>query len=159
MSGWKLTTDLPMSKSASGGELSRLMLAIELVIAKLTDCDEENITFVFDEVDSGVGGVAAVELGKRLAQLSQHAQVIVVTHLAQVASFADAQFAVQKNLVENSENSSSAIVADTSIIELNDLMREQEIARMLDGSESKTSLGHARELLSASRKIIDGFTK
>ncbi|RFT36222.1 hypothetical protein CG399_08150, partial [Bifidobacteriaceae bacterium NR015] len=93
------------------------------------------------------------------------AQVIVVTHLAQVASFADAQFAVQKNLVENSdnsansENSSFTKVANTSVIELNDLMREQEIARMLDGSESKTSLEHARELLSASRKIIDGFTK
>ena len=156
------SSDLPMSKSASGGELSRLMLAIELVIAKLTDCDEENMTFIFDEVDSGVGGVAAVELGKRLAQLSKHAQVIVVTHLAQVASFADVQFAVQKNLVENgdnSENSSFAKVANTSVIELNDLMREQEIARMLDGSESKTSLEHARELLNASRKIIDGFTK
>ena len=97
-----------------------------------------------------------------MAQLSKHAQVIVVTHLAQVASFADVQFAVQKNLVENgdnSENSSFAKVANTSVIELNDLMREQEIARMLDGSESKTSLEHARELLNASRKIIDGFTK
>ncbi|WP_391495726.1 DNA repair protein RecN [Gardnerella swidsinskii] len=156
------SSDLPMSKSASGGELSRLMLAIELVVAKLTDCDEDSMTFIFDEVDSGVGGVAAVELGKRLAQLSKHAQVIVVTHLAQVASFADAQFAVQKNLVENSDNSennSFAKVANTSVIELNDLMREQEIARMLDGSESKTSLEHARELLNASRKIIDGFTK
>ncbi|RFT30894.1 DNA repair protein RecN, partial [Gardnerella vaginalis] len=80
---------LPMGSSASGGELSRLMLAMELVAAKFNNSDSHSMTFIFDEVDAGVGGVAAVELGKRLAQLAKSSQVIVVTHLAQVASFAD----------------------------------------------------------------------
>ena len=88
--------DLPMGKSASGGELSRLMLAMELVVARMREHDDKNMTFIFDEVDAGVGGAAAVELGKRLAKLAKHSQVIVVTHLPQVASFADAQYAVQK---------------------------------------------------------------
>ncbi len=85
---------LPMGKSASGGELSRLMLALELVAADTRGGADQ--TFIFDEVDAGVGGKAAVELGKRLARLARSAQVIVVTHLAQVASWADAQFVVTK---------------------------------------------------------------
>lgn len=150
--------DLPMGKSASGGELSRLMLAMELVVAKFSEHDEENMTFIFDEVDSGVGGVAAVELGKRLAQLAKHAQVIVVTHLAQVASFADSQFAVQKSSL-NSEVSGDLQCVNTAVTYLDAQAREQEIARMLSGSESQTSLEHARELLETSRKMIDDTSK
>lgn len=149
--------DLPISKSASGGELSRLMLALELVIAKFSEHDERIMTFIFDEIDAGVGGKTAVELGKRLSQLSKHAQVIVVTHLAQVASFADEQYAVQKNIVDSSDTDSQ--VADTTVIRLDNESREQEIARMLSGSESQTSLVHARELLLSSGKIADGIEK
>ena len=150
--------DLPIGKSASGGELSRLMLAMELVVAQLSDNDESMMTFIFDEVDAGVGGVAAVELGKRLAQLAQHAQVIVVTHLAQVASFANAQFAVQKTVTASSDDAQSQY-ADTTVTKLEGVAREQEIARMLAGSESQTSLEHARELLATSRKMVDNVEK
>ena len=148
--------NLPMSKSASGGELSRLMLAIELVISKFSENDNKTMTFIFDEVDSGVGGVAAVELGKRLAQLAKHAQVIVVTHLPQVASFANVQLAVKKSLVENATSESADECADTTVMQLEGDAREEEIARMLSGSNSQTSLNHARELLETSRKLIDG---
>lgn len=150
--------DLPIGKSASGGELSRLMLAMELVVAQLSGNDESMMTFIFDEVDAGVGGVAAVELGKRLAQLAQHAQVIVVTHLAQVASFANAQFAVQKTVTASSDDDQSQY-ADTTVTKLEGVAREQEIARMLAGSESQTSLEHARELLATSRKMVDNVEK
>ena len=83
----------PLGKGASGGELSRLMLAIEVVLA----AGGGSVTFVFDEVDAGVGGAVAVEIGRRLALLARHRQVIVVTHLAQVAAFADRHFAVVKS--------------------------------------------------------------
>ncbi len=152
--------DLPMGKSASGGELSRLMLAMELVVAKLSKHDNAMMTFIFDEVDAGVGGVAAVELGKRLAQLAQHAQVIVVTHLPQVASFADVQFAVQKKAVMGKvidANSACIQSVATTVTKLEGAVREQEIARMLAGSESQTSLEHAHELLTNSRKMLDGL--
>lgn len=139
---------LPMGSSASGGELSRLMLAMELVMAQSrrkrasSDTTTDKMTFIFDEVDAGVGGKAAVELGKRLAQLAQDTQVIVVTHLPQVASWADKQFVVNKNVDQDG--------AETQIHEVHGDEREQEIARMLAGSESKTSLQHARELLASS---------
>lgn len=133
---------LPMGKSASGGELSRLMLALELSAAAESK-ESTNSTFIFDEVDAGVGGKAAVELGKRLATLAQHAQVIVVTHLAQVASFAHAQFVVSKQSEHNHE-------VITSVHEVRGEERIHEIARMLSGSESETSLEHAAELLQAS---------
>ena len=90
---------LPMGKSASGGELSRLMLALELVAAEkhvVAGGTVPPMTFIFDEVDAGVGGKAAVELGARLAELAQSAQVLVVTHLPQVASWADEQYVVAK---------------------------------------------------------------
>lgn len=154
--------DLPMGRSASGGELSRLMLAMELVVADLSGRNEEMMTFIFDEVDSGVGGVAAVELAKRLAQLAKSAQVIVVTHLPQVASFADCQFAVQKTIPANTSNNSNSAdlqFADTTVTKLNAKAREQEIARMLAGSESQTSLEHARELIETSRKMVDDIYK
>ncbi|RBP99522.1 DNA repair protein RecN [Bifidobacterium xylocopae] len=140
---------LPMGSSASGGELSRLMLAMELVAAEgrgigsQSGAEAERATFIFDEVDAGVGGKAAVELGKRLARLAHSAQVIVVTHLAQVASWADRQFVVAKESGSGSTTTSVSEVAGEG--------REREIARMLAGSESETSLRHARELLDASR--------
>jgi DNA repair protein RecN (Recombination protein N) len=128
---------LPMGKSASGGELSRLMLALELVAADARGGAGQ--TFIFDEVDAGVGGKAAVELGRRLARLANNAQVIVVTHLAQVASWADAQYVVAKG-------GAGATVVD----QVSGESRVREIARMLSGSESETSLDHARELLASS---------
>ena len=148
---------LPMGSSASGGELSRLMLAMELVAAKFNNSDSHSMTFIFDEVDAGVGGVAAVELGKRLAQLAKSSQVIVVTHLAQVASFADVQFVVRKSFSDSSVSGDSSndfdssLVVDTTVTKLDDSQREQEIARMLSGSQSQASLEHARELLKTSK--------
>ena len=143
---------LPMGKSASGGELSRLMLAMELVAADTgmaTGGDRpsrgSDMTFIFDEVDAGVGGKAAVELGKRLARLARGAQVIVVTHLAQVASWANTHYVVSKGEHDGLEGVS------TTVTPVEGEEREREIARMLSGSESKASLGHARELLSESR--------
>lgn len=139
---------LPMGSSASGGELSRLMLAMELVAAQSAKQEtqvrsRDRMTFIFDEVDAGVGGKTAVELGRRLARLSQDAQVIVVTHLPQVASWADRQFVVAKKVEQGS--------TQTSVDEVSGASREKEIARMLAGSESTTSLRHARELLESSK--------
>ncbi len=128
---------LPMGKSASGGELSRLMLALELVAAAERG-NSGDMTFIFDEIDAGVGGKTAVELGKRLAKLAQSSQVIVVTHLAQVASWASSQFVVTKS-------------DETTVNEVCDEERVGEIARMLAGSETQTSLDHARELLAESK--------
>ena len=150
-----------MGKSASGGELSRLMLALELVAAEArtssgsdgadaghTGLDSQvgdpTMTFIFDEVDAGVGGRVAVELGRRLARLAVTAQVIVVTHLPQVASWANRQFVVAKG-----REGGDAV--ETLVRQVEGEDREREIARMLAGSESATSLKHARELLASSR--------
>lgn len=146
----------PIGKSASGGELSRLMLALELALAhslKSHTADasgEQNLassrlTFVFDEVDAGVGGEAAVELGKRLALLARSSQVIVVTHLAQVASWADAQFVVRKAA---SDQDHRHIV--TSVQPVEGSARVEEIARMLSGTVTKLSREHAAQLLKES---------
>ena len=127
---------LPIAKSASGGELSRVMLAIEVVLAKNSPVG----TYIFDEVDAGVGGKAAVEVGKRLALLAKNSQVIVVTHLAQVASWADNHLVVTK-----SENGS---VTQSNIIEVTGTERRKEIARLLSGQdESVSAQEHAGELL------------
>ena len=137
---------MPMGKSASGGELSRLMLALELVAAEkhvVAGGSVPPMTFIFDEVDAGVGGKTAVELGARLAKLAQSAQVIVVTHLPQVASWADEQYVVAKG-----ETDSGSIA--TTINQVRGEARVHEIARMLSGSESETSLEHAEELLKSS---------
>ncbi|KAE8126437.1 MULTISPECIES: DNA repair protein RecN [Bifidobacterium] len=151
------SAQLPMGKSASGGELSRLMLALELAAADKRG-DRSEMTFIFDEVDAGVGGKAAVELGRRLARLARHAQVIVVTHLAQVASWADAQFVVAKeigtaDIAEGSggtgDRGATPVVA-TGVSAVHGEARVREIARMLSGSESAASLNHARELLASS---------
>lgn len=137
---------MPMGKSASGGELSRLMLALELVAAEkhvVAGGSAPPMTFIFDEVDAGVGGKTAVELGARLAKLAQSAQVIVVTHLPQVASWADEQYVVAKG---ETDNGSIA----TTINQVRGEARVHEIARMLSGSESEASLEHAEELLKSS---------
>ncbi|MCO6558207.1 MAG: DNA repair protein RecN [Bifidobacterium sp.] len=138
---------LPMGKSASGGELSRLMLALELSVAEKRTVGSSDMTFIFDEVDAGVGGKAAVELGKRLAKLAQTSQVIVVTHLAQVASWADSQFVVSKG---SAPSAGSKAPVETTVNEVTGNARIHEIARMLSGSESATSLSHAQELLNSS---------
>lgn len=126
----------PVAKSASGGELSRVMLALEVVVAAVDPVP----TFVFDEVDSGVGGAAAIEIGRRLAMLSRSAQVIVVTHLAQVAAFASNHVQVVKD--------SSGGFTESSCRRLFGADRQAEIARLLSGlSDSENALAHARELL------------
>lgn len=126
----------PLGKGASGGELSRIMLAIELVLSS----NQVLPTMVFDEVDAGVGGAAAIELGRRLSQLAQSTQVIVVTHLPQVAAFADHQIRVAKDV--------SGEITESSVSLLSRAEREAELARMLSGnSTSEVALEHARELL------------
>ena len=129
---------LPLTKGASGGELSRVMLAIEVVFAGADPVP----TFVFDEVDAGVGGKAAVEIGRRLARLARLAQVIVVTHLPQVAAFADTHLVVEK--------SDTGAVVSSGIVRLDDDGRLRELSRMLAGLEdSEFGRAHAAELLDA----------
>ena len=127
---------VPLAKGASGGEMSRVMLALEVVLAATHPVG----TYVFDEVDAGVGGKAAIEVGRRLHALSQHAQVIVVTHLPQVAAWADSHFVVTKN--------SDGSVTESNVRKVVKEDRVEEIARMLAGMESSTSAReHATELL------------
>jgi DNA repair protein RecN (Recombination protein N) len=129
---------VPLNKGASGGELSRVMLAIEVVFAGADPVP----TFVFDEVDAGVGGKAAVEIGRRLARLARLAQVIVVTHLPQVAAFADTHLVVEKT--------SDGSVVHSGISKLDDDGRVRELSRMLAGLEdSEFGRAHAGELLAA----------
>ena len=131
----------PLTKGASGGELSRVMLAIEVALAATRPVP----TFVFDEVDAGVGGKAAVEIGKRLAVLARSAQVLVVTHLPQVAAFADRHVVVRK--------SSDGSVTTSGLDTLDDAGRVQELSRMLAGlEESDTAMAHAQELLEVARE-------
>ena len=129
---------LPLAKGASGGELSRVMLAIEVVFAGADPVP----TFVFDEVDAGVGGKAAVEIGRRLARLARLAQVIVVTHLPQVAAYADTHLVVRK--------ADDGSVTRSGVTRLDDAGRVTELSRMLAGLEdSAFGRAHAGELLSA----------
>lgn len=126
----------PVAKSASGGELSRVMLAIEVVIAGNGGVP----TFVFDEIDAGIGGAAAIEVGRRLAALAETSQVIVVTHLAQVAAFAGNHLSVVK--------ASDGSVTASNVRALDGAEREAEMARLLSGlPDSPAALEHARELL------------
>ncbi len=127
---------LPLHKGASGGELSRVMLAIEVVFAGADPVP----TFVFDEVDAGVGGKAAVEVGRRLARLARSAQVIAVTHLPQVAAFADNHLVVEK--------SDDGLVTSSGVMRLDQAGRVRELSRMLAGLEdSESAQAHAEELL------------
>jgi DNA repair protein RecN (Recombination protein N) len=126
----------PIGKGASGGELSRIMLALEVVLAE----SDSAPTFIFDEVDAGVGGAAAIEVGRRLAKLAKNAQVIVVTHLAQVAAFADQHLAIIKT--------SDAMFTASDVKVLDQAAKAEELARMLSGlSDSETAQSAALELL------------
>ena len=126
----------PLGRGASGGELSRVMLAIEVVLAGVDPVP----TFIFDEIDAGVGGASAIEVGRRLAELSASAQVIVVTHLAQVAAFATNHLRVLKDR--------DGAVTESSVEQLSGDERLSEMARLLSGlPDSESGLAHARELL------------
>jgi DNA repair protein RecN (Recombination protein N) len=133
----------PLGRGASGGELSRVMLAIEVVIAG----SDPVPTFIFDEVDAGVGGASAIEIGRRLARLAQNAQVIVVTHLAQVAAFANNHLSVVKD--------SDGSVTESSVRQLHGDERISEMARLLSGlPDSESGLTHARELIDMARESV-----
>ncbi|MDO5494861.1 MAG: DNA repair protein RecN [bacterium] len=127
---------LPVARSASGGELSRIMLALEVCLAP---AEPQHLTMVFDEVDAGVGGAAAVEIGARLARLAATHQVVVVTHLAQVAAFADHHLVVAKTVSDSD--------AVTRVTAVEGAEREAELARMLGGDDSDVARTHAVELL------------
>ncbi|MDO5067226.1 MAG: DNA repair protein RecN [Propionibacteriaceae bacterium] len=130
------STPGPLGKVASGGELSRVRLALEVVLAGGTP----GHTFVFDEVDAGVGGAVGLEIGRRLKQLARTSQVIVVTHLAQVAAFADQHFVIAK--------SSQGQVTTSDVTPLQEGERAAELARMMSGTvDSKAAIKHATELL------------
>ncbi len=130
----------PIQKGASGGELSRVMLALEVCLAGTQPVP----TMIFDEIDAGVGGKAAVEVGRRLARLARNVQVIVVTHLPQVAAFADQHYAVVK--------SSDGSVTSSGVTRLDDEGRRRELSRMLAGLEdSDSALAHADELVDLAR--------
>ena len=125
----------PLAKIASGGEISRVMLALKGVLGEADTVE----TLVFDEIDAGIGGATAHAVGRRLAKLAESHQVIVVTHLAQVAAYADAQLVVSKSLGETAAATSVRLVEGPS--------RVTEIARMLAGNDTTTAIAHARELL------------
>ncbi|HVW40099.1 MAG TPA: DNA repair protein RecN [Amycolatopsis sp.] len=134
----KAAPSLPVHKAASGGELSRVMLAIEVVLAGADTVQ----TLVFDEVDAGVGGRAAVEIGRRLARLARSHQVLVVTHLPQVAAFADRHLVVDKGTAEG--------ITRSGVKTLEQSDRVLELARMLAGmDDTETGRAHAEELLAA----------
>ena len=134
----------PITRVASGGELSRVMLAIEVVLATVNPVN----TYVFDEIDAGVGGKAAVEVGRRLRLLAEDAQVIVVTHLAQVAVWANSHLVVRKN--------EDGLVSNSDVMTLSTPERAIEIARMLSGQEDSLSAReHARELLEMVKSEMD----
>lgn len=130
------TTALPLAAAASGGELSRVMLALEVILS----AGSQGATLVFDEVDAGVGGRAAVEIGRRLARLAARNQVIVVTHLPQVAAYADTHLHVAKNVGDETVTS--------GVLTLTGEQRVEELARMLAGlDDTATGRAHAAELL------------
>jgi DNA repair protein RecN (Recombination protein N) len=126
----------PLAKIASGGELSRVMLALKCLLSDA----EPGVTLVFDEIDTGIGGAAANAVAERLHELAGTHQVIVVTHLAQIAAVADSQWVVSKSL-------DASAGATTSIQEVRGDARVTEIARMLSGTDDATALQHAREML------------
>ncbi|WP_047263473.1 DNA repair protein RecN [Corynebacterium mustelae] len=136
----------PLATSASGGELSRVMLALEVILS----AGNHGSTLVFDEVDAGVGGRAAVEIGRRLARLAQNNQVIVVTHLPQVAAYADSHLHVSKDVSEESVSSGIELLTEDR--------RVEELARMLAGlDDTDTGRAHARELLDKAQEEVEKF--
>ncbi|MFR9725254.1 DNA repair protein RecN [Streptomyces sp. MS19] len=135
----------PIAKGASGGELSRVMLAIEVVFADAAPVP----TYLFDEVDAGIGGKAAVEVGRRLAKLAESAQVVVVTHLPQVAAFADRHLVVEKT--------SDGTVTSSGVRTVHGEGRVRELSRMLAGQEdSRLARAHAEELLATAARLGRG---
>jgi DNA repair protein RecN (Recombination protein N) len=134
----------PLAKIASGGELSRVMLALKSVLGSADEVE----TLVFDEVDAGIGGATATAVGRRLRELAVGHQVIVVTHLAQVAVYADVQLVVSK--------ATSNDGAVTRVDAVEGEQRVVEIGRMLSGNDSDASLAHARELLDEARSVHNG---
>jgi DNA repair protein RecN (Recombination protein N) len=133
---------LPLAKVASGGELARTMLALRLVLGSQVDRAEQSggRTLVFDEVDAGIGGEAAVAVGRALAEVAEHDQVLVVTHLAQVAAFADEQIAITKDEVNGRTVAQARLLGPAD--------RVVELSRMLSGRpDSPTAHRHAEELL------------
>ncbi|MGI3786821.1 MAG: DNA repair protein RecN, partial [Janthinobacterium lividum] len=134
-----------LGKVASGGELSRVRLALEVVLA----ADRPGGTLVFDEVDAGVGGRVAVEIGRRLAELARHSQVVVVTHLAQVAAFADRHYVVVK--------ADDGQVTTSGVVLLREEQRTEELARMMAGLDTTDSaLAHAGELVELAASARSG---
>lgn len=131
---------LPIMKIASGGELSRLQLALEIA-KSLNQNDKSKQVFVFDEIDSGIGGQTAVIIAQKLQELAQNNQIILVTHQASIAATADKHFLIKK-----------VSETDAKIEELDDENKEYEIARMLSGNVTQTSLEHAKELLKQKEK-------
>lgn len=131
----------PVTQAASGGELSRIMLALEVAVA---DAGASVPTFVFDEVDAGVGGKAGIDVGARLQALARNAQVLVVTHLAQVAAHADRHLVVRK--------STDGEVTSSDVSEVSGEDRLAELARMMGGAGTSAGLRHAEELLDACRR-------
>lgn len=132
--------ELPIARSASGGELSRIMLALEVVLAGA----DPVACLVFDEVDAGVGGRAATEIGSRLAMLAREHQVIVVTHLAQVAAFADRHYVVDAD--------ADGTVGASAVRAVEGEAGLAELARMLGGTDGETALAHAAELRTAAER-------
>jgi DNA repair protein RecN (Recombination protein N) len=127
----------PLARIASGGEVSRVMLALKGVLGAADTVP----VLVFDEVDAGIGGATAVAVGRRLRTLAARHQVLVVTHLAQVAAFADAHLIVEKSEVGGR--------ASTRVRPVQGEARVAEVARMLAGSDTETGIAHARELLAS----------
>lgn len=132
-------TARPLAKVASGGELSRMMLALKSLMAR----HDQVPTLIFDEVDAGIGGRTASAVGQRVARLASQHQVLVVTHLAQIACVANEHLHVEKQAVDGRTN--------TKIRVLSDIERVAEIARMLDGTTSETTLQRAQELLNSAK--------
>jgi len=130
---------LPLTRVASGGELARAMLALRLVLSAARSDAQSGSTLVFDEVDAGIGGAAAQSIGEALAALGRQHQVLVVTHLAQVAAAADCQIAVSKTVHDGATFATASPVGGDE--------RIGEVARMLSGSDSDSARHHARELL------------
>jgi DNA repair protein RecN (Recombination protein N) len=133
----------PLVRIASGGELSRVMLALKGVLGEADTVG----TLVFDEIDAGIGGATAHAVGKRLAALAETHQVIVVTHLAQVAAYADAQLVVSR--------SSSEAGSATTVVRVEGEARVGEIARMLSGNDSDAGTAHAKELLDSAARALE----
>ncbi len=139
----------PLAKVASGGELARVMLALQLALLDVGDVTGERSTLIFDEVDAGIGGETALSVGDALAELGTRRQVLVVTHLAQVAASADSHIHVRKTI---GADGSGAPVTSTAVSALSESDRIGEVARMLAGDPaSPTALRHAEDLLGARR--------